>query len=59
MSAVPFLASWALRSAILILSGALLLRALRVRDAAIRLAAWIWSTSVGGSARCWVAMSGR
>ena len=41
MSAVPFLAGWALRSAMLILSGALLLRALRVRDAAIRLAAWI------------------
>jgi uncharacterized protein (TIGR03435 family) len=41
MSAVPFLAGWALRSAMLILSGALLLWALRVKDASIRLAAWI------------------
>ncbi len=35
-----FLIGWALRSGILILSGALLLRALRVRDASIKLAAW-------------------
>ena len=41
MSAVPFLAGWALRSAILILGGTLLLCALRVRDASVRLAAWI------------------
>ena len=35
-----FLAEWALRSSILIVSGALLLRALRVKDPSIRLAAW-------------------
>jgi uncharacterized protein (TIGR03435 family) len=35
-----FLAAWAIRSSILILSGALLLRALRVRDASIKSAAW-------------------
>ena len=35
-----FLAEWALRSSILILSGSLLLWALRVKDASIRLAAW-------------------
>jgi hypothetical protein len=37
---LQFLAEWALRSSILILSGALLLWALRVKDASIRLAAW-------------------
>ena len=40
MTAVQFLVEWALRSSILILSGALLLRALRVKDPSIRLAAW-------------------
>jgi RND family efflux transporter MFP subunit len=40
MIAIQFLAEWALRSAILILSGAVLLRALRVKDSSIRLAAW-------------------
>jgi len=40
MSAIQFLAEWAIRSSILILSGALLLRALRVRDASVKLAAW-------------------
>jgi uncharacterized protein (TIGR03435 family) len=37
---LQFLAEWALRSSILILIGALLLRALRVKDPSIRLAAW-------------------
>ena len=40
MSTIQFLAEWALRSSILILSGALLIRALRVKDPSIRLAAW-------------------
>ncbi|MGA7238286.1 MAG: efflux RND transporter periplasmic adaptor subunit [Bryobacteraceae bacterium] len=40
MTAIWFLAEWALRSSILILSGAALLRALRVKDSSIRLAAW-------------------
>src|SRR5580704_8239955 len=40
MTTIQFLAEWALRSSILILSGALLLRALRVKDPSIRLAAW-------------------
>ena len=40
MIAIQFLAEWALRSSILILSGAVLLRALRVKDSSIRLAAW-------------------
>lgn len=40
MTTLQFLAEWALRSSILILLGALLLRALRVKDASIRLAAW-------------------
>jgi hypothetical protein len=40
MSTIQFLAEWALRSSILIASGALLLRALRVKDPSIRLAAW-------------------
>jgi RND family efflux transporter MFP subunit len=40
MIAIQFLAEWALRSAILILSGAVLLRALRVKDSSVRLAAW-------------------
>ena len=40
MLTLNFLAEWALRSSILILCGALLLRALRVHDPAVRLAAW-------------------
>ena len=40
MTTLQFLAEWALRSSILILSGALLLWALRVKDPSIRLAAW-------------------
>jgi RND family efflux transporter MFP subunit len=40
MTTIQFLADWALRSSILILSGALLLRALLVKDPSIRLAAW-------------------
>jgi RND family efflux transporter MFP subunit len=40
MIAIQFLMEWALRSSILILCGAALLRALRVKDASIRLAAW-------------------
>jgi RND family efflux transporter MFP subunit len=40
MSTIPFLAEWAIRSAFLILSGTLMLRVLRVKDPAIRLAAW-------------------
>jgi RND family efflux transporter MFP subunit len=40
MTAVQFLAEWALRSSVLILSGALLLRVLHVKDPSIRLAAW-------------------
>jgi RND family efflux transporter MFP subunit len=40
MTTIQFLAEWALRSSILILSGALLLWALRVKDSSIRLAAW-------------------
>lgn len=41
MTTIQFLAEWALRSSILILSGALLLRMLSVKDPSIRLAAWI------------------
>jgi uncharacterized protein (TIGR03435 family) len=40
MIAIQFLAEWELRSSALILSGALLLSALRVKDPSIRLAAW-------------------
>ncbi len=40
MTTIQFLAEWALRSSILILGGALLLGALRVKDPSIRLAAW-------------------
>ena len=40
MTTIRFLAEWALRSSILILAGALLLWALRVKDPSIRLAAW-------------------
>lgn len=40
MIAIRFLLEWALRSSILILSGAALLRVFRVKDSSIRLAAW-------------------
>jgi RND family efflux transporter MFP subunit len=40
MNTLQFLADWALRSSILVLSGALLLWALRVKDPSIRLMAW-------------------
>jgi RND family efflux transporter MFP subunit len=40
MIAIRFLAEWALRSSILIVSGAALLRVLRVKDSSIRLTAW-------------------
>jgi beta-lactamase regulating signal transducer with metallopeptidase domain len=40
MTTIQFLTEWALRSSILILSGALLLWALRVKDPSVRLAAW-------------------
>jgi uncharacterized protein (TIGR03435 family) len=40
MTTAQFLAEWALRSSILIVTGALLLWALRVKDPSIRLAAW-------------------
>lgn len=40
MTTIQFLAEWALRSSILILSGALLLWAMRVRDSSVRLATW-------------------
>jgi hypothetical protein len=37
---IAFLIDWAVRSSVLILSGALLLRALRVKDSSIRSAVW-------------------
>src|SRR5258706_5672320 len=40
MTIAQFLAEWALHSGILILTGALLLCLLRVKDSSIRLAAW-------------------
>ena len=40
MTSIQFLVEWAVRSSALILVGALLLAALRVKDPAIRLAAW-------------------
>jgi multidrug efflux system membrane fusion protein len=40
MTTILFLAEWAVRSSILILTGALLLWALRMKDPSIRLAAW-------------------
>jgi uncharacterized protein (TIGR03435 family) len=40
MISIQILIEWALRSSMLILSGALLLKALRVKDPAVRLAAW-------------------
>src|ERR1700678_352085 len=47
MTTIQFLAEWALRSSAFVLSGALVLRALRVKDPAIRLAAW--TAMLGGS----------
>jgi multidrug efflux pump subunit AcrA (membrane-fusion protein) len=41
MTTLLFLAEWAIRSSILILTGTLLLWALRIKDPSIRLAAWI------------------
>jgi multidrug efflux pump subunit AcrA (membrane-fusion protein) len=41
MISIQFLAEWAIRSSILILSGALLLWALRVKSSSIRLAVWV------------------
>ena len=41
MTTIQFLAEWALRSSILIVGGVLLLRGLCVKDASIRLAAWV------------------
>jgi len=41
MTTILFLAGWAVRSSVLILMGALLLRVLGVKDPSIRLAAWI------------------
>jgi TonB family protein len=40
MTTVHFMAEWALRSSVLIVSGALLLQVLRVKDPSIRWAAW-------------------
>jgi hypothetical protein len=40
MITIQLLGEWAIRSSVLILSGALLLRVLRVKDPSIRLAAW-------------------
>jgi uncharacterized protein (TIGR03435 family) len=40
MTALPFLAAWAVRSSILILAGAILAGVLRIRDAAMRWALW-------------------
>ncbi len=40
MNTMEFVAGWALRSSLLILSGALLLWTLRTRDASVKLAAW-------------------
>jgi len=40
MITIGFLAEWALRSSILILSGTLLIKVLRVKDPSVRLAAW-------------------
>ncbi len=40
MIAIQTLAEWALRSSVLILSGILLLKVMRIKDAPVRLAAW-------------------
>jgi RND family efflux transporter MFP subunit len=47
MTTIEFLVEWAVRSAVLILAGALLLWVLRVKAASIRLAAWM--LVLGGS----------
>ncbi len=47
MTTIMFLVEWAVRSSILILGGALLLRVLRVKDSSICLAAWV--AMLGGS----------
>jgi uncharacterized protein (TIGR03435 family) len=47
MTTIQFLAEWALRSSAFILSGTVVLLALRVKDASIRLAAW--TAMLGGS----------
>ncbi|MBZ5621137.1 MAG: hypothetical protein LAQ69_20785 [Acidobacteriia bacterium] len=47
MTTLIFLTEWALRSAIVVLTAALLLRALRVQDPSVRLAAW--SAALAGS----------
>jgi uncharacterized protein (TIGR03435 family) len=41
MNTIQFLAEWALRSSVLIVAGALVPMALRVKDSSIRLAAWV------------------
>ena len=41
MSTLQFLVEWAVRSAVLILAGALVLLVLRVKDSSIRLAVWV------------------
>jgi uncharacterized protein (TIGR03435 family) len=41
MTAVQFLVEWAIRSTALLLCGALVLTALRVKDPSVRLAAWV------------------
>jgi uncharacterized protein (TIGR03435 family) len=41
MSTIQLLAEWAVRSSVLILAGAVVLLALRVKDSSIRLAAWL------------------
>lgn len=40
MTTLVFVGEWTLRSSVLIAGGALMLWALRVKDAAVRLAAW-------------------
>lgn len=40
MSSIQFLVEWALRSSLLVAGGGLLLKVLRVKDPAVRLAAW-------------------
>src|SRR5580658_3051407 len=40
MTTIRFLVEWTFRSSALVLGGAILLRALRVKDSSVRLAAW-------------------
>lgn len=47
MTAILFLAGWAVRSSILILTGAVLISALRMRDATLRCA--VWTAVLAGS----------